>query len=368
MGLGDFFRAETLDTRFQVPSGSAVSLPSATPSRWRSTEFYIYYLAFLTVPVLMLRAIWQISQPSHPTYPHYQPLLEPGWIPGRLIDNSDVQYGGFRGNLPYLAIIVVLHPLLRRAYEAWNGKREGGGVKTTADARMEARLRFDVAFAAVYLLGLHGISAFKILLILYLNFEVATALPVSVVPVATWTFNVGILFTNELCRGYSAADLAALLLPSTITVDSTPPASHVWGAWLDSFGGLLPRWEILFNITVLKMIAFNFDRLWSLDRRAASPVEVQVFYSSESIEHRLTYSRRKTSIPLRCPRQIVSNRGRAALTSASGTTWPTLYTPLSTLSGRSSTSTTTSRKYAILYPLPASPEFYLMPFASSSAS
>ena len=56
---------------------------------------------------------------------------------------------------------------------------------------------------------------------------------------------------------------------------SAPSSLVAWGRWLDSFGGLLSRWEILFNLTVLRMISFNMDYYWSLDRRSYSPVEVR---------------------------------------------------------------------------------------------
>lgn len=37
----------------------------------------------------------------------------------------------------------------------------------------------------------------------------------------------------------------------------------------------MPRWEVLFKITILRLISFNMDHYWSLDRsRSGSPVEV----------------------------------------------------------------------------------------------
>jgi D-alanyl-lipoteichoic acid acyltransferase DltB (MBOAT superfamily) len=36
----------------------------------------------------------------------------------------------------------------------------------------------------------------------------------------------------------------------------------------------MSRWEILFNITILRLISFNLDYYWSLDRRSGSPIEV----------------------------------------------------------------------------------------------
>lgn len=39
------------------------------------------------------------------------------------------------------------------------------------------------------------------------------------------------------------------------------------GEWMDGFGGLMGRWEILFNIIVLRLVSFSLDYYWSLDGR-----------------------------------------------------------------------------------------------------
>jgi hypothetical protein len=236
---------------------------------------------------LMFKAVYDVSQPSHPGYQKYEHLLEPGWIPGRKVDNSDAQYAGFRENIPYMAVILILHPILRRAYESFrsgaytNVSRDGSKSPTadvnshTADARLALRVNFDLVFALIFIVALHGVSAIKVLTILYLNYQIATALPRQYVTGATWGFNVAVLFANELCQGYKFADMVGYALPpQTTNADKQPPPQENWGTWIDSYGGLIPRWEILFNITVLRLIAFNFDHLWMLDRRASSPIEV----------------------------------------------------------------------------------------------
>lgn len=93
-------------------------------------------------------------------------------------------------------------------------------------------------------------------------------------PAATWIFNVGILFANELCDGYKYAKIERLLLAPAVDAE-TGLEVPTWGAWLDSHGGIMPRWEILFNITVLRLISFNMDHYWAFDDRAGSPMEVR---------------------------------------------------------------------------------------------
>jgi hypothetical protein len=284
----NLFRVENLDVRF-APKDSQ-SLPKAQPSKWNTPEYYIYYLFFLTIPPLMFKSVYDVSKPEHPNYPRYQQLLSPGWIPGRLVDNSDLQYRGFRGNIPYLALLLVLHPILRRVYEWFrtsdnrgeslsaNGstKRDDSITAQQANFRLQGRIQFDLAFAILFLFVLHGVSTVKVLTILYINYLIPTRLPKQYVPIATWVFNIGIMFANELCRGYMFANIFALFFSPPGTTGWKINSYTNWGAWLDSYGGLTPRWEILFNVTVLRLIAFNFDYIWMQDRRASSPIEVSL--------------------------------------------------------------------------------------------
>lgn len=141
-----------------------------------------------------------------------------------------------------------------------------------ADARMLQRISFDLGFAVVFLVALHGFSAFKILAILYSNYCIGKKLPREYIPAATWIFNVGTLFANEFGRGYSYATILGTFLP--FTVSEKGESSSNFGHVLDSYGGLIPRWEVLFNFTILRLISFNLDYYWSLNSRASSPLEV----------------------------------------------------------------------------------------------
>lgn len=197
-----------------------------------------------------------------------------------LQDVSDAQYHTFRTNLPYMALLLILHPLCRRAWNAvYPVPQETTAARAASPEAAEARLRqrtsFDYAFALLYLVVLHGFSAAKILLILAVNYKLATGLPRKYIPAATWVFNICILFANELCEGYKFRDIALLVSGAPGRDLVTDPSALVkLGEWLDSYGGLMARWEILFNITVLRLISFNLDYYWSLDRRSSSPIEV----------------------------------------------------------------------------------------------
>lgn len=187
-----------------------------------------------------------------------------------------------------MGLLVIFHPLLRRIYETVrpvsetsprpDNKVSGSPLaySSTADGsgRMNQRASFDYYFALFFLGALHGFSAFKVILLLYLNYSIATRLPKQYVPVATWTFNIGTLFANELCDGYKFAKIAQFISSAGPDTLEKVTVLQNWGAWLDSYGGIMSRWEILFNITVLRLISFNMDYYWSLNRRAGSPIEV----------------------------------------------------------------------------------------------
>ena len=178
-----------------------------------------------------------------------------------------------------MAILLAVHPILRRA---WNSafplpvsSSSPRPPPEAAEARLTQRTSFDYVFALFFLAVLHGFSSLKVLLILYINYSIATRLPRQYVPWVTWIFNVSTLFANELCEGYRFGALARWI--------SGPPAADLvsdqsslvrLGEWLDGHGGLISRWEILFNITVLRLISFILDYYWSLDRRNSGSLEV----------------------------------------------------------------------------------------------
>ena len=224
---------------------------------------------------------------SHPEFHKFANLLSPGWIPGREVDNSDGQYSGFRDNIPYLLLLLILHPMFRGLFQTGRPQPEGlwpildthGPTVAVRrrDSRMNERLKFDVCSGIIYILALHGVSAFKVILILYVNYQLATKLPKSQVPAAAWIFNVGVLFANELCQGYPLAAIVGTIFPPSIALDGAEEKSFLegWALYLDGFGGLIPRWEVLFKITILRLISFDLDVYWGPQVSVGSPLEVR---------------------------------------------------------------------------------------------
>lgn len=147
-------------------------------------------------------------------------------------------------------------------------------MATAGEVQFDQRMRFDFAFGIIFIVALHGISALKIFFILFVNYRIGKSLPRSYVPAATWSFNICILFANELLGGYQLEPIAMFLSPGPGTPSEKATLLVQWARQLDDFGGIMPRWEVLFKVTVLRLISFNMDYYWSVDYPAASPIEV----------------------------------------------------------------------------------------------
>ncbi|KAK1974808.1 MBOAT family protein [Colletotrichum cereale] len=312
--LGSVYDLDNLDTRFtnasSVPYKTVVEdradpaqskespakvRARAQPSKWNTPEYWFYVIFIGGIVPYMFWIAYEVSRPSDPRYHKYERFLSDGWIPGRKIDISDSQYHTFRKNLPFMAVLLTFHPLLRKLWNAVFPVPTDLHKKSVAeqgDARLEQRASFDYRFALVFLVALHGFSALKVLAILYINYQIATRLPRRHIPAATWVFNICMLFANELCEGYKFAAIARHITPppSGKTLLDEDPFLVRWGSWMDHHGGLMGRWEILFNITVLRLISFNLDYYFSLDQRSVSHLEKQLDPANLSERDRLTIS------------------------------------------------------------------------------
>lgn len=166
---------------------------------------------------------------------NYAYLLSPGWLYGRRVDVSDVQFRTFRNNIGTLSLLalgylVPSHLLRRLGY-------------TSAPARA----RFIAVFAVGMLFGLHGWSVFKILAILAANYLAIKAQKPATLdklwPGVIICANMGVLLLSRKYHGYHFS----------LIHDSL-------GA-LDRMNGIL-SWEISFNFSVLRIISFALDYHW----------------------------------------------------------------------------------------------------------
>lgn len=105
------------------------------------------------------------------------------------------------------------------------------------------RLAFLAVFTAIFILALHGTNSMKLLLVCFVNFALAKALGgrAYIAPLALWIWNLTCLFTIHWNNGLPYGGMHSAL------------------EWLDEYQGLLPRWQINFNITMLRLLSFSLD-------------------------------------------------------------------------------------------------------------
>lgn len=220
--LQGIFSLETLDTRLVPPPERALKVSAASErSRWASPEFLFYLVVFLITVPLMFHAGMSASNETNPNYVKFENLLSEGWMWGRKVDNSDTQYSFFRNNFWLLCGLIAGHTLLRRAFSPMVAKRS----------------HFDAVVAVVFLFAVHGVNLLKYALLVAFNYAIPRILPQKMAAVVTWTFGVLSLFI----------------------VDRIHPLSTGVGLIDSGFKGLVERWDVFFNFTVLRMVSFNMD-------------------------------------------------------------------------------------------------------------
>ncbi|CUM66374.1 uncharacterized protein PRCAT00004038001 [Priceomyces carsonii] len=225
-----FFSLETLDVRLFPPSDvskrQAIISKADRKSKWGTLEFKFYLTVFAVVVPLMYKTAMDASNETNPNYPRFQHLLSQGWMFGRKVDNSDQQYRFFRDNLPMLCGLIVLHVILRRA--------------VNSVLKLKKRTYFDFGFGILFLFAAHGTNMFRILIHLSINYAIGQFVPSWKVAIwLTWIYGILSLFLNDRYRA----------VPFGIGI-----IDH-------GFKGIIARWDVFFNFTLLRMLSFNLDYL-----------------------------------------------------------------------------------------------------------
>lgn len=226
-----FLSLEALDYRLgpsKDPKHRQQIIKSATPSRWNTLEFRIYYVCFAIVVPLMIRAGMTASNETNPNYPIYQGILSKGWIFGRKVDNSDSQYRFFRDNLVQIAALLILHCGSRHLVNC---------------IHRTSRTSFDLICGLIFLFAIHGFNCLKILFHVTIEFFLGKVAKKShrLGIILLWIYGVSTLFINDKYRLVRFGQLWSPL------------------SFMDSFTGLVARWDVFFNFTLLKMLSFNLD-------------------------------------------------------------------------------------------------------------
>lgn len=153
------------------------------------------------------------------------------------MDNSDVQYSQFRNQLPLLFMVACIYLLASRIYRSLINKKP-----------KELYQAYFYLFASILVLtALHGTSCVKILVIITSSYHIGRLTGSSYWnPILTWTFNLIVLVLNEYYKGYTFESIG---LPS-----------------LDQNRGLMPRWHVFFNFSMLRLVSYNMDYYWQLKK------------------------------------------------------------------------------------------------------
>ncbi|KAJ7490254.1 MBOAT, membrane-bound O-acyltransferase family-domain-containing protein [Mycena galericulata] len=232
--------------------GALVQEPG--PARWKTIEFRIYAVFVFIIVLIMGWIPITLSFPTHPNYPRFRARLSQGWMFGRLVDNSDAQYRGFRNNFIPLALgagAFLLAKFVRTRFHA-------------ASADKMYLLRFNFGASIIMLAVLHGTSVLKIFPIITANYLIAKSFGASKLgPLCSWVFNVAIVFMNDWYSGYTFGNIV-------------PPL-----AFLDSFQGIYPRWHVTYNITMLRLVSFSMDYYWACN----TPGPLEAHSSSLTIKN-----------------------------------------------------------------------------------
>lgn len=223
-----FFSLEALDTRLRAPADIAKRrqiIAKANPkSRWNTLEFRFYMVVFVIAVPMMYKAAMDASNETNPNYPRFEHLLSQGWIFGRKVDNSDQQYRFFRNNFWLLCVLVSAHVALRKAVSL------GVSIKRTL---------FDLVFGIIYLVALHGTNVLKIAIHVCVMFALAKCIQdIRVARILLWAYGVLTLFINETLRNASFTSVFPY-----------------------EFTGIVARWDVFYNFTLLRMLSFGLDYL-----------------------------------------------------------------------------------------------------------
>lgn len=286
-------------------SSSAANTPRPPPPRWNTWEFRFYYLVLaLALPLMVWVPVDLSRREGNENYYRFSSHLVRGWLFGRMRvsergvdgserrystrtdiyshthlppfphvftalsspaarqDNSDFQYRSFRDYIPALTAIATAYVLLSRL---------------AAASRVLTRTQFLHVFTAIFVLALHGANTLKLGAALLLNYHLACAVAgrAYVAPLAIWAFNVGTLAVVHWNDGFQWQRIGGDAL-----------------GWLDSYNGLLPRWQINYNITMLRMVSFGLDLHWQrLAARGKGKQREDGDYAAATASHRTRCSR-----------------------------------------------------------------------------
>ncbi|CCE65048.1 hypothetical protein TPHA_0J02280 [Tetrapisispora phaffii CBS 4417] len=199
---------------------------------WNTLEFKLYYVAFAIVVPWMLKVAMDASSESNPNYPAFEGLLSKGWMFGRKVDNSDSQYRFFRDNLMLLVGLMILHTSVKKVILIV--------LKSTN------KIKFDCIFGMIFIFALHGVNSIRLMSHVLVVFILSHLLRNNrkTATIVIWSYAIFSLFFNSIFWNYPLGQILDILSP----IDS-------------SFKGIIERWDVFYNFTLLRILSYNLDYL-----------------------------------------------------------------------------------------------------------
>ncbi|EPX74982.1 membrane bound O-acyltransferase [Schizosaccharomyces octosporus yFS286] len=230
------------NTKSQSSSPTAGSFTKEVEKRrnaWFTLEFFLYYVFIGSIIVLGFYRLSMISVEKHQNYPNLKKHLKPGWIFGKPVDVSDHQYASFRENIPILLGVIASYFFLWNVVQLVFSHR----VQNKLALKNTFRLWFSLLFSFV-VYGFGMIYVFSIIFIYYLIAKVFR--DHSLNPLLSWVLSIFLLLSKEHFGHYKFGNI------------------HPLFSFFDDHTGILERWYVLFNITILRLISYNLDYYWSI--------------------------------------------------------------------------------------------------------
>jgi hypothetical protein len=176
--------------------------------------------------------------------------LSPGWVPGRLRDNTDAQWHKLRPFALPLVLGMFIHSGVGRIIS------RVAGVQSSEHATMVWHAGAGFMFC-VFLHGPRALWAVAVALLNYIMcvvigkrtlFRVGASGHVHALPCCAWALNITLLLLCNLYDGFSYIPFSSWAGAAGASVDSL-------------VGDGAYNWQIQFNLTFLRLISFCMDRL-----------------------------------------------------------------------------------------------------------
>jgi D-alanyl-lipoteichoic acid acyltransferase DltB (MBOAT superfamily) len=172
----------------------------------------------------------------------YRSQLSPAWVLPEVfvgIDLSDTQLSNFLSNLPLLTMAMAGYIAISRLVRA-----------KAPTLLVPTHVAMNIAFISF----LHGPPVIFMMAVYVLNYlwtKLHSRLPFAVYYGVPWIFHLAVLFSNDINQGYKFRFLSPSL------------------QWVDDMGTGLMRWYVIFNMSTLRMLGYNYD-VWEAFRRGSA--------------------------------------------------------------------------------------------------